>query len=456
MGIFGTDGIRGTINNYPMTPEVCLKAGMALCYILRQRLSHKPKLLIGKDTRISGYVIESALTAGITSMGGDVYLVGPIPTPAIAFLVKSMRVDAGIVISASHNPFSDNGIKIFSNEGFKLTEELEREIERLIDDKSFPTKRPVAKELGKAYRIEDAQGRYIEFIKSTLPKDANFEGLKVVIDPANGAAYKITPTLFHELGAEVITINDKPDGLNINKECGALYPESLIKTVKETKANLGIAHDGDADRTILIDEKGNIVDGDFILTILAEQLKKDRKLRKNTVVATVMTNMGVENYLKNIGIKLIRTKVGDKYVVEEMLKGGYNLGGEQSGHIICMDYTNTGDGPITAVQMAYIIKKNKIPLSELTTDIHRYPQVLKNIRIPEHLSKEEINRAVKKILQKASLIEKDMNGRIIIRPSGTEPKIRIMVEDENPERLRIVLAEIEEIAYKVLDKSKIN
>lgn len=364
MRIFGIDGIRGTINNYPMTPEVCLRAGMALCFLLKKRLPHKPKILIGKDTRISGYVIESALTSGITSMGGDVYLVGPIPTPAVAFLVKSMRVDAGIVISASHNPFSDNGIKIFSNNGFKLTEELENDIEKLINDKNFPSVRPPAKELGKAYRIEDAQGRYIEFIKSTLPKDSNLEGLKVAIDPANGAAYKITPTLFHELGAEVITINDKPDGLNINKECGALYPESLIKIVRETQAHFGVAHDGDADRTILVDEKGNIIDGDFILTILAEELKKERKLKKNTVVATIMTNMGVENYLKNAGIKMIRTKVGDKYVVEEMLKGGYNLGGEQSGHIICMDYTNTGDGPITAVQIAYIIKKiNSISVS---------------------------------------------------------------------------------------------
>lgn len=450
MGIFGTDGIRGTINKYPITPEICLKVGMALCYLLKEKLSHKPRFLIGKDTRISGYLIESALTSGITSMGGDVYLVGPIPTPAVAFLVKSMRVDAGIVISASHNPFSDNGIKIFSNDGFKLTEEIESNIEKLINDNDFPYQRPSAIELGKAYRIEDAQGRYIEFIKSTLPKNFNLEGLKIVIDPANGAAYKITPTLFHELGAKVITINDKPDGLNINRECGALHPESLIKKVLETQAHLGVAHDGDADRTILIDEKGNIVDGDFILTVLAEELKKEKKLRKNTVVATILTNMGVEDYLRHSGIKLVRTKVGDKYVVEEMIKGGYNLGGEQSGHIICMDYTNTGDGPITAVQMAYIIKKNQNYLGELIKNIPRYPQVLKNIKIPEKLSKEEINKAIKEISQKAILLEKNMKGRIIIRPSGTERKIRIMVEDENPERLTQILSELEKIAYKIL------
>lgn len=450
MGIFGTDGIRCTINKYPMIPEVCLKAGMALCFLLKNRLSHKPKILIGKDTRISGYVIESALTSGITSMGGDVYLVGPIPTPAVAFLVKSMRVDAGIVISASHNPFYDNGIKIFSNNGFKLTQDFENDIEKLINDPHFPATRPVAKDLGKAYRIEDAQGRYIEFIKSTLPKDFNLEGFRIVIDPANGAAYKITPTLFQELGAEVVTINDKPDGLNINKECGALYPESLIQKVKETQADFGIAHDGDADRTILIDEKGNIVDGDFILTILAEELKKEKKLKKNTVVATVMTNMGVENYLKKAGIKLIRTKVGDRYVVEEMLKGGYNLGGEQSGHIICMDYTCTGDGPIAAVQMAYIIKKNQVRLSELIKNIPRYPQVLRNIKIPENLSQDEVKNAIKKLSKKASLLEKNMNGRVIIRPSGTEPKIRLMVENENPEKLNQMLAELEEIVKNTL------
>jgi phosphoglucosamine mutase len=452
MRIFGTDGIRGTINTYPMTPEVCMKAGMALCTLLRESLHHKPKILIGKDTRISGYVIESALTSGITSMGGDVYLVGPIPTPAVAFLVKSMRVDAGIVISASHNPFTDNGIKIFSNNGFKLTEELEKHIEKLILDDNFPSKRPLAYELGKAYRIEDAQGRYIEFVKSTLPKDSNLEGLKVVIDPANGAAYKITPTLFNELGAKVITINDKPDGFNINKECGALYPDALIEKVKETQAILGIAHDGDADRTILVDEKGNIVDGDFILTVLAEEFKKEKKLKKNTVVATIMTNMGVENYLKQLGIKLIRTKVGDKYVVEEMMNGGCNLGGEQSGHIICMDYTNTGDGPLTAVQMAYIMKKKQKYLSELIKNIPRYPQMLKNIKISSQLSKDEINNAIKKLLKKASLLQKSTNCRIVIRPSGTESKIRIMVEDQNPERLKQILTELEEIAYKTLSE----
>ena len=449
--LFGTDGIRGKINSYPMIPEVCMKAGMALCTLLKERLNHKPKILIGKDTRISGYVIESALTAGITSMGGDVYLVGPVPTPAVAFLVKSMRQDAGIVISASHNPFDDNGIKIFSNDGFKLSEDIEDTIEKFLNDPDFPQIRPVAENLGKAYRIEDATGRYIEFVKSTLPKNFTLEGLRVVIDSANGAAYKITPTLFRELGAEVITINDKPDGLNINKQCGALYPEGLIKKVKETQAHLGIAHDGDADRTILIDEKGNIVDGDLILSVWAKELKTQKKLNKNTVVATIMTNIGVENYLKQQGIKLIRTNVGDKYVVEKMLKDGYNLGGEQSGHIICLDFTNTGDGAITAVQIAYIMKKNGKSLRELTKDIQRYPQVLKNIKIPEDLSKKEISEKIEKLKTKAENLQKEIKGRILIRSSGTEPKIRIMVEDENSEKVKKVAEEIQQIANKILN-----
>lgn len=449
--LFGTDGIRGTINSYPMTPEVCMRAGMALCYILKQILPHRPKILIGKDTRISGYVIESALTSGITSMGGDVYLAGPIPTPGVAFLVKSMRADAGIVISASHNPFPDNGIKIFSNNGLKLSDDIERNMEEFINDVNFPMERPSANNLGKAFRIEDAIGRYIEFVKSTLPKNFNFEGLKVVIDPANGAAYKITPILFRELGAEVITINDKPDGLNINKECGALYPEGLIKKVIETGADIGIAHDGDADRTIIVDEKGKLVDGDLILSVWAKELKKEKKLKKNTVVATVMTNIGVENYLKQQGIRLVRTNVGDKYVVERMLKEGYNLGGEQSGHIVCLDYTNTGDGAITAVQISYIMKKKEKTLSELTKDIHRFPQILKNIKIPKGLSKEEVSKRIEKINKIARKFEKEIEGRILIRPSGTEPKIRIMVEDENFENVKKISKEIEQLADKILN-----
>ena len=450
MELFGTDGIRGTINIYPMVPELCMEVGMALCFILKERLPHKPKVLIGKDTRISGYVIESALTAGITSMGGDVYLAGPIPTPAIAFLVKSMRQDAGVVISASHNPFYDNGIKIFSHDGFKFSEELENNIERLLQDSEFPMNRPLAQDLGKAFRVDDAVGRYIEFVKSTLPKNFSFEGLKVVIDPANGAAYKITPILFRELGAQVITINDKPDGLNINRGCGALYPEGLIKKVRETGSQLGIAHDGDADRTILVDEKGSLVDGDLILTVWADELKKEEKLKKNTVVGTVMTNLGIENYLKEKGIKMIRTNIGDKYVVDEMLKCGYNLGGEQSGHIICLDYSCTGDGAITSVQMAYIMMKNNKALSELIQDIHRYPQALKNIKIPETFSKYEVLKRLEALSSEIGKLQKQIKGRILIRPSGTEPKIRIMVEDEDNEKVQNLINKIEELIKQKL------
>lgn len=450
MELFGTDGIRGTINIYPMIPELCMKVGMALCFILKERLPHKPKVLIGKDTRISGYVIESALTAGITSMGGDVYLAGPIPTPAIAFLVKSMRQDAGVVISASHNPFYDNGIKIFSHDGFKFSEELENNIERLLQDSEFPMNRPLAQDLGKAFRVDDAVGRYIEFVKSTLPKNFSFEGLKVVIDPANGAAYKITPILFRELGAQVITINDKPDGLNINKGCGALYPEGLIKKVRETASQLGIAHDGDADRTILVDEKGNLVDGDLILTVWADELKKEGKLKKNTIVGTVMTNLGIENYLKEKGIKMIRTNIGDKYVVDEMLKCGYNLGGEQSGHIICLDYSCTGDGAITSVQMAYIMMKNNKALSELIQNIHKYPQALKNIKIPETFSKYEVLKRLEALSSEIGKLQKQIKGRILIRPSGTEPKIRIMVEDEDNEKVQNMINKIEELIKQKL------
>lgn len=450
MELFGTDGIRGTINIYPMIPELCMKVGMALCFILKERLPHKPKVLIGKDTRISGYVIESALTAGITSMGGDVYLAGPIPTPAIAFLVKSMRQDAGVVISASHNPFYDNGIKIFSHDGFKFSEELENNIERLLQDSEFPMNRPLAQDLGKAFRVDDAVGRYIEFVKSTLPKNFSFEGLKVVIDPANGAAYKITPILFRELGAQVITINDKPDGLNINKGCGALYPEGLIKKVRETASQLGIAHDGDADRTILVDEKGNLVDGDLILTVWADELKKEGKLKKNTIVGTVMTNLGIENYLKEKGIKMIRTNIGDKYVVDEMLKCGYNLGGEQSGHIICLDYSCTGDGAITSVQMAYIMMKNNKALSELIQNIYKYPQALKNIKIPETFSKYEVLKRLEALSSEIGKLQKQIKGRILIRPSGTEPKIRIMVEDEDNEKVQNMINKIEELIKQKL------
>jgi len=427
MRLFGTDGIRGMVNESPMTPEIVLKTGMAIAKILKHtNSSPRNMVLIGKDTRLSGYMIESALTAGICSMGMNVTLVGPLPTPGIAFLTRTLRLDAGIVISASHNPFYDNGIKIFSSEGFKLPDEFEKEIERLVSDISFPSEMSVKHEIGKAFRLDDALGRYIEYVKSTIPRSCNLEGIKVVVDAANGSAYKVTPILLKELGADVITINDNPNGKNINDNCGSTYPDCIIKAVKGFGADIGIAHDGDADRTIFVDEKGNLVDGDKILAIWACELKAEHRLNGNGVVATVMTNSGIEKYLSSQGIRLIRTKVGDRYVVEEMMKGGYNLGGEQSGHIIFLDYNTTGDGPITALQVLYLMKKKGLSMSKLTDGIQPYPQVLLNISV---LNKDGIedDPEIKRAIDEGDEILNG-SGRILVRPSGTEPKIRVMVE----------------------------
>jgi phosphoglucosamine mutase len=432
MRLFGTDGIRGRVNKPPMTPENVLRIGMAIAHVLKNdiKTGHgRQSVLIGKDTRLSGYMIESALTSGICSMGMNVTLVGPIPTPGIAFLTRALRLDAGIAISASHNPFEDNGIKIFSYDGLKLSDEFEREIERLVADEEFPAKRTAGEKIGKAHRLEDAAGRYIEYVKSTMPRAVDLEGLKVVVDAANGAAYKITPILLKELGAEVISINDKPDGININDNCGSLHLDCLSRAVKEYTAHIGIAHDGDADRTLLVDEKGNAVDGDMILGIWASELKRENRLNGSSVVATVMSNLGLEKYLSGLGVNLIRTKVGDRYVVEEMKKGGYNLGGEQSGHIIFFDYNTTGDGAITALQVLYLMRKKNRLISELTSNIELYPQVL--INVPVFRKKDiketpEITRVIDKSAKKLS-----DKGRILVRPSGTEPKIRVMVEAED-------------------------
>jgi phosphoglucosamine mutase len=428
MKLFGTDGIRGRINRHPMTPENVLRIGMAAATVLSKVHSGRNMVLIGKDTRLSGYLIESALTSGICSMGMDVTLVGPLPTPGIAFLTRTLRLDAGVVISASHNPFYDNGIKFFSHSGFKLADRIEKRIEELVADASLSKYRPKGENIGKAHRLDDASGRYIEYIKSTLQKGTTFEGMKVVVDSANGAAYKITPWLVRELGAEVISINEKPDGMNINLNCGSLFMGKLQKAVIENKADVGIAHDGDGDRTLLCDEKGRIVDGDQVLGVFALELDRSGLLKKNTVVATVMSNLGLEKFLQKEGIKLIRTKVGDRYVVEKMLDGGFNLGGEQSGHIICLDYNTTGDGPITAVQMLNFMKKRNISLSKLVSRIKLFPQVLINIEVKkkQDLKSEPIEKAIKKAEDTL-----DGRGRVLVRSSGTEPKIRVMLEGED-------------------------
>jgi len=431
MRLFGTDGIRGAVNKHPMTPETVLRIGMAVAHVLSEKHgTGRNMVLIGKDTRLSGYMIESALTSGICSMGMNVTLVGPLPTPGIAFLTRSLRLDAGIVISASHNLFEDNGIKFFSSGGFKLPDELEKRIEELVLGEGLLRSRPRGSGIGKAYRLDDATGRYIEYIKSTLPKGMAFEGMKIVVDCANGAAYKTTPWLLRELGAEVISSNDRPDGININLGCGSLHTEGLQKAVKLHKADIGIAHDGDADRTIFCDEKGRIVDGDQVMGIWAVEMKREGMLKKNTVVATVMSNLGLGKYLERHEIRLIRTEVGDKFVVEKMLEGGYNFGGEQSGHIVFLDHNTTGDGLLTAVQTLYLMKKRSSALSKLASGIRLYPQILINVGV-EH--KHDI-KTIPEIEEAVKVAEKRLagSGRILVRPSGTEPKIRVMVEGEDP------------------------
>ena len=429
MRLFGTDGIRGRVNTYPMTPENALRVGMAAAVVLRKEHHGRNMVLIGKDTRLSGYMIESALTSGICSMGMNVTLVGPLPTPGIAFLTRTLRIDAGVVISASHNPFYDNGIKFFSYNGFKLPDDIEKRIEELVKDDSLERYRAKGEEVGKASRLDDATGRYIEYIKSTLKKGVTFEGMKVVVDSANGAAYKTTPWLLRELGADVVSINDRPDGININNGCGALHMEGLRKAVIQHKADVGIAHDGDADRTILCDEKGGIIDGDQIMGMCAVDMDARGELKKSTVVATVMSNLGLEKYFEKNSIKLIRTKVGDRYVVEKMLSGDYNFGGEQSGHIVFLDYNTTGDGQITAMQVLNLMKNKNVSLSRLASPVKLFPQVLMNVEVEK---KQDI-RSVPAIMDAIRAAEKklDGRGRILVRPSGTEPKIRVMLEGDD-------------------------
>ncbi len=428
MRLFGTDGIRGTVNKHPMTPETVVRIGMAVACLLREKHGRN-MILIGKDTRLSGYLIESALTSGICSMGMNVTLVGPIPTPGVAFLTRTLRLDAGIVISASHNPFEDNGIKFFSAEGFKLPDQIERKIEELVGDDELLKRRPRGAGIGKAFRLDDATGRYIEYIKSTIPKGITFEGLKVVVDSANGAAYKTTPWLLREMGADVVSINDKPDGININEGCGSLHIDLLRKAVKLHKADIGIAHDGDADRTILCDEKGNMVDGDKVMGMWAVEMKRSRMLNNDTVVSTVMSNLGLEKYLENHGIRLLRTKVGDRYVVEKMRDGGYALGGEQSGHIIFLDHNTTGDGPLTAMQVLYLMKKRDASLSKLSQEITLYPQILTNVEVEQRHDIKTIPAIEEAITAAENRLAG--KGRVLVRPSGTEPKIRVMLEGED-------------------------
>jgi phosphoglucosamine mutase len=429
MKLFGTDGIRGKVNKYPITPEIALRVGMAAAIVLKKEHHGRNMVLIGKDTRLSGYMIESALTSGICSMGMNVTLVGPLPTPGIAFLTRALRIDAGVVISASHNPFYDNGIKFFSHDGFKLPDAIEMRIEELVKDDALDRHRAKGETVGKAFRLDDATGRYIEYIKSSLKKGVTFEGMKVVVDCANGSAYKTTPWLLRELGAEVVSMNDHPDGTNINEGCGSLHMDGVIRKVLQTKADIGIAHDGDADRVLICDEKGRLVDGDQIMGMCAAEMHAAGSLKQATVVATVMSNIGLELFLKKAGITLVRTKVGDRYVVEMMQKQGYNFGGEQSGHIIFLDYNTTGDGPITVVQVLNLMKAKDLPLSRLAARIKLFPQVLINVEVEKRQDIRvfpRIEKAVKDAEERLS-----GKGRVLVRPSGTEPKIRVMLEGED-------------------------
>lgn len=441
--LFGTDGIRGKVNNYPITAELALRLGRSAAYVLKKE-GRRNLILIGKDTRLSGYMLENALTAGICSMGMNVVLVGPVPTPGIAFLTRSMRCDAGIVISASHNPYDDNGIKFFSHDGFKLPDEVEAEIEDVLVKDMHDTVRPSGSEIGRARRIEEARERYIEFIKSSIPPGMDFEGMKIVVDSANGSAYRVTPVALRELGAEVISISDTPDGININKDCGSLHLEHLSKAVLEHGAHLGIAHDGDADRTLFCDETGQVIDGDRIMGFCATRMKDAGRLSNNTLVATVMSNVGLEKYLESQGIAMVRTSVGDRYVSEKMIEGGYNLGGEPSGHVIFMDHTTTGDGPILALKMLSYMKDTGVPISELVAPIKLLPQLIVNVKVPARRPLDdypEIQSAIKEGLSRVG------NGRILVRPSGTEPKVRVMVEGESDGLIRSIADDIASVIH---------
>ena len=426
--LFGTDGVRGVANVYPMTTEMAMQLGRAAAYIFKKD-NRRHRIVIGKDTRLSGYMIENALSAGICSMGVDVLLVGPLPTPGIAFIAKSMRADAGVVISASHNPYQDNGIKFFSRDGFKLPDEVELKIEDLIFSQKIDSLRPTAAEVGKAFRIDDAQGRYIVFLKNSFPGDMDLSGLKIVLDCANGAAYKVAPAVLEELGAEVISIGVSPNGTNINAGCGSLHPDILSEKVKEHRAHLGIALDGDADRVIFVDEFGREVDGDHIMAICATQMLAEGRLAHNTLVATVMSNMGLDIALRKAGGRVVKTAVGDRYVVEEMRQHGYNLGGEQSGHMIFLDHNTTGDGMISALQVLAIMQRSGRSLADLAEVMIALPQVLLNVRVTE---KKDIND-IADIRKTIAAVEKKLgeSGRVLIRYSGTEPLLRVMLEGQD-------------------------
>ena len=434
---FGTDGVRGKANSGAMTADMVLKIGMAAGNLYR-RGNHRHRVVIGKDTRLSGYMIEQALTAGLLAAGMDVFLLGPVPTPAVAMLTRSMRADLGVMISASHNPYYDNGIKIFGPDGYKLSDEQELKIERMVES---PDAMPAANsdEIGRATRIEDAGARYIEFAKRTYPRESNLDGLRIVIDTAHGASYKTAPTALWELGAEIIRIGDAPNGFNINEKCGSTAPQVMCEKVRETRADIGIALDGDADRVMISDEQGQVVDGDQLMALITKSLHERGHLQGGGLVATVMSNLGLERFLKAQGLSLARTKVGDRYVVEHMRAHGFNVGGEQSGHIILSDFSTTGDGLLAALQVLAEVKRAGRPVSEVCKMFEPVPQVLKNVKFKSGKPLEE--SSVKDAIAEATS-RLGNSGRLVIRPSGTEPLIRVMAEGDDA---RLVSAVVDEL-----------
>lgn len=423
---FGTDGIRGQSNVAPMTPDLAMRVGIAVGTIFR-RGDHRHRVVIGKDTRLSGYMLENAMVAGFTAAGVDAFVLGPMPTPAVAMLTRSLRADIGVMISASHNPFQDNGIKLFGPDGFKLSDEMEGQIEDLMDQDLLP-QLVASEDIGRATRIDGMRDRYIEFAKRTLPKELSLDGLRVVIDTANGAAYKVAPEALWELGAEVVTIGNEPNGTNINLNCGSMHPAALSRKVHEVRADIGIALDGDADRVVIVDENGSVVDGDQLMAVIAESWASDQMLRGDGIVATVMSNLGLQRFLEGKGLKLARTRVGDRYVVDYMRQHDFNVGGEQSGHIVLSDFATTGDGLVAALQVMACVKRMGRPVSEVCHRFDPVPQILRNVRTGADKPLE--NKAVKSAIADAER-ELENSGRLVIRASGTEPLIRVMAEGDD-------------------------
>ncbi len=441
---FGTDGIRGLSNRFPMTPDLAMRVGIAAGTIFR-RGGHRHRVVIGKDTRLSGYMLENAMVAGFTAAGLDAFVLGPIPTPAVAMLTRSLRCDLGVMISASHNPFADNGIKLFGPDGYKLSDELELQIEDMLE-KDIYGQLAAPNDIGRAKRIDGVHDRYVEFAKRTLPRDVTLHGLRVAIDCANGAAYKVAPAALWELGAEVVTIGNEPNGTNINLECGSTHPETLQKKVHETRADIGIALDGDADRVIIVDENGAVVDGDQLMAVIAETWAQDGLLRGNGIVATVMSNLGLERFLGDKGLTLARTKVGDRYVVEHMRNHDFNIGGEQSGHIVLSDHGTTGDGLVAALQILAAVKRTGRTVSELCHRFEPVPQLLRNVRFSGGKPLEDA--AVKQAIADAEA-ELAKSGRLVIRPSGTEPLIRVMAEGDDREQVERIVNELVDVIGSV-------